>query len=210
MTTPAMTTAPPEQVVLCAPDGSFAGVADKAGVHTTQTPLHLAFSCYVVDTAGRLLVTRRARSKITWPGVRTNSCCGHPAPGEPIAQAVHRRLSSELGLAVDSLDLVLPRFQYRSVMDDGTVENELCPVFRAVVQEGAEVHPDPAEVDETWWQPWPEFVAAVELAADSLSPWGALQVDELSALGPDPLAWPAADPAGLPAAAVLNKADLAR
>ncbi|GAA2008359.1 isopentenyl-diphosphate Delta-isomerase [Nakamurella flavida] len=201
---PSLTTARPEQVVLCAPDGSFAGVADKAGVHTTDTPLHLAFSCYVLDTAGRLLVTRRAAAKITWPGVRTNSCCGHPGPDEPIADAVLRRLSTELGLEVDRVDLLLPRFRYRSVMADGTVENELCPVFRAVVPEGTPVRPDPAEVDETWWQAWPEFVAAVELADDSLSPWGALQVDQLAALGPDPLSWPTADPADLPAAALRS------
>ena len=204
-TTPSTTTAPPEQVVLCAPDGSFAGVADKASVHTTDTPLHLAFSCYVVDTAGRLLVTRRASSKITWPGVRTNSCCGHPAPGEPIADAVRRRLTGELGLQVRSLDLVLPRFRYRSVMADGTVENELCPVFRAVVEEGVDLHPAATEVDETWWQPWPEFVAdAVTTGADPLSPWAALQAAELTALGPDPLTWALGDPAEMPAAAVRS------
>jgi len=69
-------------VVLCAPDGSAAGTAPKETVHHRDTPLPLAFSCYLLDPAGRVLVTRLSHDKRTFPGVRTNSCCGHPSPGE--------------------------------------------------------------------------------------------------------------------------------
>jgi isopentenyl-diphosphate delta-isomerase len=194
-----------EQVVLLDEQGRAVGVADKATVHDRQTPLHLAFSCYVFDGSGAFLLTQRASSKLTWPAVWTNSCCGHPAPGESMAGAVTRRLTDELGLSVDALELVLPKFRYRAVMDSGVVENELCPVFRAVTT--GTPAPDPAEVDAVEWVDWTPFAAAVLTGERPISPWCRLQVGELTALGPDPLAWPVADSAELPPAAQAAKAE---
>ena len=76
-----------EEVVLLDEHGNAVGTCPKSEVHNESTPLHLAFSCYVIDESGRVLVTKRALRKETWPGAWTNSCCGHPAPGESVEDA---------------------------------------------------------------------------------------------------------------------------
>jgi len=188
-----------ELVVLCAEDGTALGTEAKEAVHHRDTPLHLAFSCYVFDGAAQVLVTRRARTKQTFAGVRTNSCCGHPAPGEALAVAVERRLAFELDVVPQRVDLMLPAFRYRATARDGTVENELCPVYRAVVDTD-HVRPNPAEVDDAWWADWTSFLTG-GAADDPLSAWAAEQIRQLAALGPDPLRWPTAPDVRLPRAA---------
>jgi len=191
-----------ERVVLCGPDGSAVGTAPKATVHHRDTPLHLAFSCYVFDPAGRVLVTRRALSKQTFAGVRTNSCCGHPGPGEGMRIALLRRLKQELGIVPSEVELILPTFRYRATDADLNVENELCPVYRAVTASNIRLIPQPTEVDSAWWVPWTAFAAQADAqGADPLSQWSTQQVEQLIRLGPDPLAWAPGEPFLLPAAA---------
>lgn len=168
-----------EQVVLLDDDGAAIGVADKATVHGATTPRHLAFSSYGVDGDGRLLVTRRSRRKKTFPLVWTNTCCGHPAPGEDPEDAVRRRLRDELGMVPADLRLVLPAFSYRASAD-GVEENELCPVY--VCRLSGEPVPDPDEVEEFQWWDWPRFRAAAEDPDSGLSPWARMQVRALDAL----------------------------
>ncbi|QVT80262.1 Isopentenyl-diphosphate Delta-isomerase [Nocardioides aquaticus] len=185
-----------EQVVLLDEDGRAVGRADKATVHHRDTPLHLAFSCYVFDRRGRFLLTQRAASKRTWPAVWTNSACGHPAPDEPFLDGVRRRVGQELGLDLAELRLVLPTFRYRAVMADGTVENEMCPVTVAVTDD--EPRADPDEVDAAVWVDWAEFRADVLAGRREVSPWCVQQVEALPA---DPLAAADRDPSMLPPAA---------
>lgn len=159
----------PELVVLLDPDGRPVGTAPKAAVHDEDTPLHLAFSVHVFDAAGRVLLTRRALSKRTWPGVWTGSCCGHPGPGEDPADAVRRRCRDELGLELDGLELVDPDFRYRAVDASGTVEHEVCPVWVATA--AGPPRPDPAEVAEVAWSTPGDVLATADATPYVLSPW---------------------------------------
>ncbi|MGH3812471.1 MAG: isopentenyl-diphosphate Delta-isomerase, partial [Pseudonocardiaceae bacterium] len=135
--------------------------------------------------AGRLLLTRRAAGKRTWPGVWTNTCCGHPLPGESSADAAGRRLREELGVRLLRSAVVLPEFRYRAVAPDGMVENEFCPVLVGAVDEAPQ--PNPAEVLEHRWVPWSEVVALVSIAPWVISPWAALQIPLLAE--PDTPPW---------------------
>lgn len=186
-----------ELVVLLSPDGEAIGTAPKATVHHAETPLHLAFSAYLFNDRGELLLTQRALDKATFPGVWTNSVCGHPAPGERLPDAVRRRAADELGLDVRDLRLVLPRFAYRAEMD-GIVEWEQCPVLVGRVD--GDPAPNGDEVAATAWAGWDEFAGDVLAGRRPISSWSREQVEQLSRLGPEPDAWPTAEPADLPPA----------
>lgn len=165
-----------EYVVLLDDVGQAIGQAPKAEVHTGSTPLHLAISCYGFDGSDRLLYTRRARSKLTFPGVWTNTCCGHPMPGEPLEDAVRRRLRAELGVTAEDVVCALPDFRYRAEMN-GVQENEVCPVFLCRIT--ANPAPSPDEVAEARWIAWDDYVAQALSPESELSPWSVLQVAEL-------------------------------
>ncbi|WP_141583796.1 isopentenyl-diphosphate Delta-isomerase [Actinomadura sp. WMMA1423] len=186
-----------EEIVLLNADDEAVGTAPKSTSHHRDTPYHLAFSCYVTDTDGRVLITQRALGKRTFPGVWTGSCCGHPGPGEKLRDAVLRRLQDELGIREATLTSVLPRFQYRAVADDGTVEHERCPVVRAVVPAGTAVRVNPEEVEHAEWWTWERCLELTRRPESSL--WYRLQLAELAPLGA-PLDWPDAGLAGLPPA----------
>jgi isopentenyl-diphosphate delta-isomerase type 1 len=168
-----------DQVVLLDEHDQPIGTAPRASVHGTDTPRHLAFSCYLFDSQGRVLLTRRALTKVAWPGVWTNSCCGHPRPGEAAEDAVRRRLADELGAVVTDVHLVLPDFGYTAVDASGVVENEFCPVW--VARLAGPLQPDPNEVAEITWVAWLDLVALVDSAPALLSPWCVEQVPQLSA-----------------------------
>jgi isopentenyl-diphosphate delta-isomerase type 1 len=162
------------------------GSAPRASVHDTDTPLHLAFSCYITNGEGQVLLTRRALGKRTWPGVWTNTCCGHPQPAEHMQDAVRRRLVEELGLEVGELTCVLPDFAYRATDASGVVENEVCPVFVAQAHPTSLVSANASEVMEWRWVSWTSLAQAVGATPFAFSPWSALQVPLLD---DQPVAW---------------------
>jgi len=157
-----------ELVVLVDEQDREVGTALKAEIHTDKTPLHRAFSVFIFDKDGNILVTQRALSKKTWPGIWSNSCCGHPTPGEAYEVAIARRVEQELGVVVQKFEKVSDyRYQFTK---DGIMENEVCPIYRGVVE--GELQPDPTEVDGWKWMEWEEFLETIKTDDQDLwSPW---------------------------------------
>jgi isopentenyl-diphosphate delta-isomerase len=173
---------PTERVVLLDEDRVPVGTQLKHLVHTANTPLHLAFSCHVLNADGQVLVTRRSLDKRAWPGVWTNSVCGHPLPDEPMEDAVVRRAQEELGLSVRELRAVLPDFRYRATDASGIVENEVCPVYLAVTDD--EPWPNPDEVmDERWAEP-AALGRALRATPWAFSPWFVGQAEDMELYAP--------------------------
>ena len=166
-----------ELVVLLDDVGNPIGTALKSSVHGPDTSLHLAFSCYVFNRDGEVLLTRRALTKATWPGVWTNSFCGHPLPAEALPAAVSRRARYELDIGIRELDVALPLFRYRATDQNGIVENEVCPVYLAETTD--EPTPNPREVEEYAWVDPATLARSVRAEPADFSPWMVLQVDQL-------------------------------
>jgi isopentenyl-diphosphate delta-isomerase len=168
-----------ELVILLDETGLEIGSMPKGVAHNAATPFHLAFSSYLFHTDGRFLMTRRSLGKRAWPGVWSNSCCGHPRPGEAIEEALSRRVGYELGLEASELQVVDEDFSYQAVDVSGIVENEKCPVYLAFV--AGEPVPRPDEVEEWHWINWGQFVEMARYAPWVISPWAAMQAPRIVA-----------------------------
>jgi isopentenyl-diphosphate delta-isomerase len=174
-----------ERIVFVTEDGAPTGeTGPKLASHHERTRLHLAFSCYLFrrrDNA--FLITRRGLEKKVWPGVWTNSVCGHPVPGEVLEDAVRRRAAFELGLPeLTGLRCVVPRYVYQTPPFNGIVEHEFCPIFTATVDE--DPVPDPGEVDDFRWLDWGDYGRLLEQDEQSMSYWAKDQYALLSDLEP--------------------------
>ena len=137
-----------ERVILVSEQDDAIGEADKLEVHRTGQ-LHRAFSVLVLDESGNVLVQRRADTKYHSPGLWSNTCCGHPRPGEQTADAARRRLVEEMGFTCDLVPLT--SFMYQADLADDLVEHELDHVFVGRTSE----MPDPDEAEVASWR-WVE------------------------------------------------------
>jgi isopentenyl-diphosphate Delta-isomerase len=160
-----------EEVILVNGRDRPMGTAAKLAAHR-QGLLHRAFSVFIVNPAGELLLQRRAAAKYHSPGLWSNACCGHPRPGEATAIAAGRRLAEELGFTCP----LRPAggFVYRAEVPAGAgatalIEHEYDRVFVGVWD--GEPEPDPAEVSAWRWVAPRALERALRRAPDRFTPW---------------------------------------
>lgn len=116
-----------EMLVLVDKSNRVKGYGEKWHCHVHPTKLHRAFSIFIFDSSGKMLIHKRSRHKKTWPGFWTNTCCSHPRKGETVRKAAKRRLKEELGLSCKLKYLF--RFCYKAKFDSKYGEYELDTVF---------------------------------------------------------------------------------
>ncbi|MBB0920478.1 isopentenyl-diphosphate Delta-isomerase [Escherichia coli] len=162
-----------EHVILLNAQGVPTGTLEKYAAHTADTLLHLAFSSWLFNAKGQLLVTRRALSKKAWPGVWTNSVCGHPQLGESNEEAVIRRCRYELGVEITPPESIYPDFRYRATDPNGIVENEVCPVFAARTTSALQINDD--EMMDYQWCDLADVLRGIDATPWAFSPWMVMQ-----------------------------------
>ncbi len=118
---------PDEDLILVDDNDRTIGHLDKAACHRDQGTLHRAFSLFVFNPQGELLLQQRSADKPLWPMYWSNSCCSHPRRGESVDYAVSRRLEQELGMRTEA-EFVY-KFQYHAQFDETGAERELCWVY---------------------------------------------------------------------------------
>ncbi len=137
-----------ECVILVDEQDNATGTEEKLRAHQDGGRLHRAFSVFVFNARGQMLLQRRARNKYHFGGLWTNTCCSHPHEGEVLEDAVHRRLVHEMGF--DTLLQEIFVFTYRATdAESGLTEHECDHVFTGTLD--GQPQPDPAEVDDWKW-----------------------------------------------------------
>ena len=135
-----------ERVILVDENDEEIGTAEKLAAHRSGD-LHRAFSVFLYNEDGLVLLQRRAGTKYHSPGLWSNTCCGHPRPGEDTLAAASRRLTEELGISGELQHA--STFRYQATLRDGLVEHEIDHVFTGLAS--GDPNPDPAEVSEWQW-----------------------------------------------------------
>jgi len=155
-----------EEIVLVDHEDREVGIGEKLETHR-RGDLHRAFSVMIWDGKGRLLLQRRQIEKYHSGGLWTNSCCGHPRPGESAADAALRRLNEEMGITCALAPI--GTFTYRAELGGGLIEHELVHIFRGIY-DGA-VAPNPEECDGYSWSVPDTIERQIARAPQCFSAW---------------------------------------
>jgi isopentenyl-diphosphate delta-isomerase len=170
-TEPRVVSSDREELILVDDNDRETGFLPKGACHEGDGVLHRAFSIFIFDDQGRLLLQRRAPGKRLWPGFWSNSCCSHPRRGESMDEATRRRLDEELGLTTELEHLFT--FSYHARYLDVGSEREVCWVF-AGRSEGPP-RPNPLEISEVRWIAPDELEAEMAASPERLTPWFKLE-----------------------------------
>jgi isopentenyl-diphosphate delta-isomerase len=166
---------PSEELILVDANDQVVGYGAKGAIHRDGGQRHRAFSVFLFDDSGCMLVHRRSHHKPLWPGFWTNSCCSHPRRGESLDESVQRRVREELGCEFRAIEHAFA-FEYHAEDRDATgerrgSEHELCHVFLARIDPRTRIRVHELEIAEYQWLTADQIDALVRDVPETLTPW---------------------------------------
>ncbi len=156
-----------EELILVDDEDNEIGYRSKADCHDGAGIRHRAFSLFLFNDAGELLLQQRSKEKRLWPGFWSNSCCSHPRRGESLPVATGRRLVDELNVSAE-LEYVY-QFCYQAEFGESGSENELCHVFLGRVT--GDVRPNESEIENTRYLSVENLDAEFANHPERFTPW---------------------------------------
>lgn len=173
-----------EALILVNDNDEAIGTLPKLDCHLNQGTLHRAFSVFIFNKAGDVLLQQRSEQKLLWPGYWSNACCSHPREGEETEEAAHRRLKQEMGIS--SKLTFLYKFQYQAPYKDIGAEHELCWVWVGLA-EADSVSSNDNEVAD--WRFFSKETLEQELKShpENYTPWMKMEWQEILANHSDAL-----------------------
>ena len=165
-----------EELILVDPDDEEIGFGSKADCHDGEGILHRAFSIFLFNDSGELLLQQRAASKRLWGGYWSNTCCSHPRRGESLDEATQRRLHDELNV-VASLEFIY-KFRYQAHFGELGSEHELCHVFLGRLH--GSVQPNGEEIAGVRYVSAHKLATELQTNGDQYTPWLKLEWNRLT------------------------------
>ncbi len=165
-----------EALILVDSSDRVVGYLDKSAAHDGQGVLHRAFSLFIFNRQGELLLQQRAEDKRLWGGYWSNSCCSHPRKGEEMPDAVRRRLEQELGMTAE-LHFAY-KFEYRAPFGDLGTEHELCWVHYG--QANTEPVINTTEIQDWRWIEPRELTRSIAEQPERYTPWLKMEWERLT------------------------------
>lgn len=163
-----------EMIILVDNNDIEVGTIEKMEAHV-EGKLHRAFSIFVFNSKGEMMLQRRALHKYHSGGLWTNTCCGHPNAGETLDEAVHRRLMQEMGFDCELKEI--KSFLYYACLDNKLIEHEIDHIFLGYYDEEPIINKE--EVEEWMWISLDNLRKEVEEHPDQFTYWFKVAMDEV-------------------------------
>jgi len=157
-----------EFVILVNEQDEPIGLMEKMEAHRKGL-LHRAFSVFVFNEKGEMLLQQRAKEKYHSPALWTNACCSHPRENETVIQAAERRMVEELGFTTKVISAF--SFTYKASFDNGLIEHEFDHVLMATITNDTAIQPNPHEVMDYCYMSLEHIQAALQSHPEKFTAW---------------------------------------